>query len=234
MKKILISIVLVFASFVSIQCSKDPKNRAPSAVNLIYPSQNLLCIENTITFNWSEAIDPENDALEYNIIMDNASGKTETPITFKLPNINTNLKNPSVSMPIDIGGGNTIKNPFVIPGLKKVQVESQLNPNYSFDNFVEGDCNRLSRSAGYAVAQKPGGNAFNPLLLYGGVGLGKTHLAQAIGIEVKKNFPNKTVLYVQSEKFITQFIESIKNNNQNDFVHFYQMIDVLILSLIHI
>ena len=69
MKKILISIVLVFASFVSIQCSKDPKNRAPSAVNLIYPSQNLLCIENTITFNWSEAIDPENDALEYNIII---------------------------------------------------------------------------------------------------------------------------------------------------------------------
>src|SRR3954462_9761185 len=168
--------------------------------------------------------------LEYNIIMHNASGKTETPITFKLPNINTNLKNPSVSMPIDIGGSNPIKNPFVIPGLKKVQVESQLNPNYSFENFVEGDCNRLSRSAGYAVAQKPGGNAFNPLLLYGGVGLGKTHLAQAIGIEVKKNFPNKTVLYVQSEKFITQFIESIKNNNQNDFVHFYQMIDVLIID----
>jgi len=166
--------------------------------------------------------------LEYNIIMDNASGKTETPITFKLPNISTNLKNPSVSMPIEVG--NSIKNPFVIPGLKKVQVESQLNPNYSFDNFVEGDCNRLARSAGFAVAQKPGGNAFNPLLLYGGVGLGKTHLAQAIGIEVKKNYPNKTVLYVQSEKFITQFIESIKNNNQNDFVHFYQMIDVLIID----
>ena len=167
--------------------------------------------------------------LEYNIIMDNASGKTETPITFKLPNISTNLKNPAVSMPIDIGS-NPIKNPFVIPGLKKVQVESQLNPNYSFENSVEGDCNRLARSAGFAVAQKPGGNAFNPLLLYGGVGLGKTHLAQAIGIEVKKNFPNKTVLYVQSEKFITQFIESIKNNNQNDFVHFYQMIDVLIID----
>lgn len=166
--------------------------------------------------------------LEYNIIMDNASGKTETPITFKLPNISTNLKNPSVSMPIEVGS--SIKNPFVIPGLKKVQVESQLNPNYSFDNFVEGDCNRLARSAGFAVAQKPGGNAFNPLLLYGGVGLGKTHLAQAIGIEVKKNYPNKTVLYVQSEKFITQFIESIKNNNQNDFVHFYQMIDVLIID----
>jgi chromosomal replication initiator protein len=132
-------------------------------------------------------------------------------------------------MPIDVNASG-IKNPFVIPGLKKVQVESQLNPNYSFDNFVEGDCNRLARSAGYAVSQKPGGNAFNPLLLYGGVGLGKTHLAQAIGIEVKKNFPNKTVLYVQSEKFITQFVEATKNNNTNDFIHFYQMIDVLIID----
>jgi chromosomal replication initiator protein len=167
--------------------------------------------------------------LEYNIIMDNASGKTETPISVKLPNINTNLKNPHVNMPVDLNN-NSIRNPFVIPGLKKVQVESQLNPNYSFDNYVEGDCNRLARSAGYAVAQKPGGNAFNPLLLYGGVGLGKTHLAQAIGIEVKKNHPNKTVLYVQSEKFITQFIEATKNNNTNDFIHFYQMIDVLIID----
>ncbi len=167
--------------------------------------------------------------LEYNIIMDNASGKTETPISVKLPNINTNLKNPHLNMPIDVSNS-SIRNPFVIPGLKKVQVESQLNPNYSFDNFIEGDCNRLARSAGYAVAQKPGGNAFNPLLLYGGVGLGKTHLAQAIGIEVKKIHPNKTVLYVQSEKFITQFIEATKNNNTNDFIHFYQMIDVLIID----
>jgi len=155
--------------------------------------------------------------------------KTETPITMRLPNISTNLKNPTVAMPIDTAN-NPIKNPFVIPGLKKVQVESQLNPNYSFENFVEGDCNRLARSAGFAVAQKPGGNAFNPLLIYGNVGLGKSHLAQAIGIEAKKNFPNKTVLYVQSEKFITQFIDSVKNNTQNDFVHFYQMIDVLIID----
>src|SRR5690606_28467623 len=139
-------------------------------------------------------------------------------------------KNPPVSMPIDLNGNNPIKNPFILPGLKKMNVESQLNPNYSFDNLVEGDCNRLVRSAGYAVANKPGGTAFNPLLIYGGVGLGKTHLANAIGIEIKKNFPNKTVLYVQSEKFTHQFVDSIKNNSQNDFIHFYQMIDVLIID----
>lgn len=167
--------------------------------------------------------------LEYSIVMDNGTGKTEKPITLKVPNINTNLKNPSVSMPVDIGNGG-IRNPFIIPGLKKVSVDSQLNPNYCLENFVEGDCNRLARSAGFAVAQKPGGTAFNPLLIYGGVGLGKTHLAQAIGIDIKKNFPNKTVLYVQSEKFIAQFIDAVRNNNQNDFVHFYQMIDTLIID----
>ena len=168
--------------------------------------------------------------LEYSIIMENAYGRTEKPITMKVPTLNSReLKNPAVSMPLDISS-NPIKNPFVIPGLKKVTIESQLNPNYSFENFVEGDCNRLARSAGYAVANKPGGTAFNPLLIYGGVGLGKTHLAQAIGIDIKKNFPNKTVLYVQSEKFISQFIDAVKNNNQNDFIHFYQMIDALIID----
>ena len=75
-------------------------------------------------------------------------------------------------MPVNINGG--IRNPFIIPGLKKIDVDSQLNPNSSFDNFIEGECNRLARSAGYAVAQKPGGTSFNPLLIYGGVGLGKT------------------------------------------------------------
>lgn len=167
--------------------------------------------------------------LEYQIVMDQDSAKTETPLTFNLPSLNMSTKNPSVNMPLDTSQ-HGIKNPFVIPGLKKVQVESQLNPKFSFDNFVEGDCNRLARSAGFAVSQKPGGNAFNPLLIYGGVGLGKTHLAQAIGLESKKNFPNKTVLYVQAEKFIAQFIDSVKNNNQNDFVHFYQMIDILIID----
>jgi chromosomal replication initiator protein len=114
--------------------------------------------------------------------------------------------------------------------LKKSNIDSQLNSNYNFDSYVEGDCNRLARSAGYAVAQKPGGTAFNPLVIYGGVGLGKTHIAQAIGNEVKANFPNKTVLYVSSEKFTNQFFDAVKNNSVNDFVHFYQLIDVLIVD----
>jgi len=170
----------------------------------------------------------EDARLEYKIVVENSTGQSK-PFTVNYPNYNTgNNKNPEVSMPLVVDS--SIKNPFVIPGLKKVNVESQLNSNYNFDSFVEGDCNRLARSAGYAVASKPGGTAFNPLVIYGGVGLGKTHLAQAIGNQVKQNFSNKTVLYVSSEKFTNQFIDALKNNVVNDFVHFYQLIDVLIVD----
>ena len=161
--------------------------------------------------------------------MENNTGN-KNPYTIKIPTTDSNvLKNPQLSMPVDISN-KSIRNPFVIPGLRKVNVDSNLNPNYSFENFIEGDCNRLARSAGFAVAEKPGGTAFNPLLIYGGVGLGKTHLGHAIGISIKDQFPNKTVLYVSSEKFTHQFIDSVKNNSTNDFIHFYQMIDVLIID----
>ncbi len=123
-----------------------------------------------------------------------------------------------------------IKNPFVIPGIKKLQIDPQLNPTYTFESFIEGDCNRLARSAGFAVAKKPGRTAFNPLVIFGDVGLGKTHLAQAIGNQVLRLMNNKTVLYVSSEKFTNQIIQSIKNNAVNDFVNFYQLIDVLIVD----
>jgi chromosomal replication initiator protein len=88
----------------------------------------------------------------------------------------------------------------------------------------------VARRAGKTVAEKPGANSFNPLVIYGGVGLGKTHLAQAIGNEVKRVQPNKVVLYVSSEKFINQFVDHSRNNAINDFIHFYQLIDVLIID----
>ncbi len=168
--------------------------------------------------------------LEYSIIMENGVNNPK-PYTVRIPTTNRQaMKNEPVSVPIDVNGEKGIRNPFIIPGLKKVKIDSQLNPNYSFESFIEGDCNRLARSAGYAVSKNPGGTAFNPLLIYGGVGLGKTHLVHSIGIEIKNNHPNKTVLYVSSEKFTHQFIDAVRNNNQNDFIHFYQMIDVLIID----
>jgi len=166
--------------------------------------------------------------LEYRIVVENSS-QNNNPYTINVPTYqNEKSKNPSVAIPLNISS--SIKNPFVIPGLKQVNIDPQLNPNYTFDSFVEGECNQLARSAGFAVATKPGTNSFNPLVIYGGTGLGKTHLAQAIGNQIKQIHNNKTVLYVQSEKFTNQFIEAVKNNSTNDFIAFYQMIDVLIID----
>jgi|TARA_B110000037_G_scaffold27652_2_gene32722 chromosomal replication initiator protein len=167
--------------------------------------------------------------LIYDVRMENAYSSSK-PHTVKIPSSNRRpMNSQGVTVPMDINR-RELKNPFVIPGLQKVKIESQLNPNYNFDSFIEGDSNRLARSASRAVANKPGGTSFNPLLIYGGVGLGKTHLSHAIGVEIKDKYPDKTVLYISSERFTQQFIDSVKSNSRNDFIHFYQMIDVLIID----
>ena len=172
--------------------------------------------------------------LEYNVVMENNTASNNKPYTVKFPTKNkVSIKNKPLAVPLTTEEQTAIKNPFIIPGLKKLNIDPRLNPDYNFTNFVEGECNRLARSAGFAVGNNPGGTAFNPLLIYGDSGLGKTHLAQAIGIEVKEKFPEKTVLYVNANKFQTQFVDSIRNNNKNDFLHFYQMIDVLIIDDVH-
>ena len=170
--------------------------------------------------------------LEYNVVMGNKNGSE--PYTVSYPtNNNTKIENRPLTIPLKSENKTAIRNPFIIPGIQKLQIDPQLKPDNTFENFIEGDCNRLARSAGYAVAQNPGGTAFNPLMIYGNSGLGKTHLAQAIGIEVKERFPDKIVLYVNANKFQTQYTEATRNNNRNDFLHFYQMIDVLILDDVH-
>ncbi len=171
--------------------------------------------------------------LEYSVVMESNSVTNAKPYTVKLPGkSNPDLKNRPVQMPLG-DGEHSIKNPFIIPGIKKLNIDPQLNPDNSFSNFIEGECNRLARSAGFAVGNNPGGTAFNPLFLYGDSGLGKTHLAQAIGIRVKEKLPDKVVLYVNANKFGTQFTDAIRNNNKNDFLHFYQMIDLLIIDDVH-
>lgn len=180
--------------------------------------------------------------LEYQILMNTPSTKVKRSGPIRIPQpatigtsnrasatrrVKSTSNEPLYPGMVDRGN---IKNPFVIPGIKKMKVDSQLNPNYRFDNFIEGDCNRLARSAGMAIAKKPGATSFNPLVVFGAVGLGKTHLAQAIGNEVLQTNPSKTVLYVSSEKFTNQIINSIKNNAVDDFVNFYQLIDVLIVD----
>ncbi len=174
--------------------------------------------------------------LEYRILME-GSASQRNPVSINMPA--SNHTKPSkdsnyVDMPLKWDDPTNIKTPYAIPGLKRMQIDPQLNANYIFDNYVEGDCNRVARSAGLHVAQKPGATSFNPLVVFGGVGWGKTHLVQAIGNEVRRLHPNKAVLYVSAEKFINQFIDHSKNNEINDFIHFYQLIDVLILDDIHL
>ena len=167
--------------------------------------------------------------LVYVIRMENSFGSTKS-FTEKIP---SEYKPKMESQKIESSSAyfkTELTNPFIIPGIKNLKIDSQLNPNYNFNNFLEGDSNRLARSAGYAVSNRPGGTSFNPLLIFGGVGLGKTHLANAIGVNIKQKFPDKTVLYISAEKFTQQYIESVKKNNRNDFIHFYQLIDVLIID----
>ncbi|MEA3500780.1 MAG: chromosomal replication initiator protein DnaA [Candidatus Marinimicrobia bacterium] len=106
----------------------------------------------------------------------------------------------------------------------------QLNNRYTFDNFVEGPNNQFSKVASRAVAESPGNTAFNPLLIYGGTGLGKTHLLQAIGNMVISNDPSKMVIYVSSEKFTVDFISAIRKNKMNEFGDIYRKADVLLVD----
>ena len=126
--------------------------------------------------------------LVYIIKMENTYGNKQ-PFTEKIPSSNRSaIKSQRADIPLK-NKNPELKNPFIIPGIRNVKIESQLNPIYTFENFLEGDSNRLARNAGIAVANKPGGTSFNPLLIFGGVGLGKTHLVHAIGVDIKDKYP---------------------------------------------
>ncbi len=161
--------------------------------------------------------------LEYSIVVDKGD-KKNPPISFNIPNQPNNPQQTTQIKP------EVSRNPFESKALDMMEVDSNLNPKYTFDKFIEGDCNRLGRAAGLAVANKPGLTSFNPLMIYGGVGLGKTHLIQAIGNQIKDQYPSKFVLYVSTEKFTNQFVNAIRNNSIESFTNFYLQVDVLIID----
>lgn len=109
-------------------------------------------------------------------------------------------------------------------------IEKCLNSRYTFDNFIKGESNQLARAAALAVANNPGGTSFNPLLIYGGVGLGKTHLIQAIGNHVLNHGKAKRVMYVSSEKFTIEFVDAIQSDKMSEFTNFYRSLDILIVD----
>jgi len=202
-----------------------------------------LQVPSTFFYEWLEehyvyllrkAIDAEigmDGQLEYSVIMDNHQRKNRQ-VSVQLDDpanpARKLVKNHAQSKPQSTA--QPYNGPFSFQDIERLKQESHLNVKYDFDSYIEGDCNRLARSAGYAVAKKPGSTAFNPLMLYGGVGLGKTHLVQAIGNEIKNSFADKFVLYVSSEKFTSQFIEALKNNSVQLFTNFYLQVEVLIID----
>ncbi len=109
-------------------------------------------------------------------------------------------------------------------------VKSNLNPRYVFENFIKGDSNQLARAAGMAVANNPGGTSFNPLVLYGGTGLGKTHLMHALGNHAMAAGKAKRVVYISSEKFTVDFVEAIQSDRVNEFSSYYRGADLLIVD----
>ncbi len=203
-----------------------------------------------------KAIDQEigsNGKLEYSIVVDKGGKNQNEPFTLKIRNAYTHnqrsttptvlaINDPkppsSTSAPTEVQhemqlnaqSKFQLSSPFTIPDVDPQYTESQLNYQYTFDTLIEGDCNRLARSAGLAIANKPGLTSFNPFVVYGGVGLGKTHLAQAIGNQIKMQMPEKFVLYVTTEQFTTQFIDALKNNSAQNFTNYYLQVDVLIID----
>ncbi|PIE50020.1 MAG: chromosomal replication initiator protein DnaA [Flavobacteriales bacterium] len=123
-----------------------------------------------------------------------------------------------------------VVNPFVLPGIPKQEIQSNLKADFSFDNYVEGESNKFASTVAKSIAERPGSTAFNPMFIHGGYGVGKTHLGHAIGLRVKDLFPDKVVLYLSSEKFIQQFVSAAKSHKQTEFMNFYQSIDVLIMD----
>lgn len=163
--------------------------------------------------------------LTYLVKMENNPNKS-VQATEQLPSANFKNK----IEPTQMQKPAEVFNPYVMPGLTEVVFDSKLNTSKNFDSFVEGESNRLARSAGMAIAQKPGQTAFNPLFIFGGVGLGKTHLVHAIGLDIQEKFPKKKVLYIEAEEFNKQFVSATHRNVRHDFVHYYQQVDVLIID----
>ncbi len=130
-------------------------------------------------------------------------------------------------------GKNTNKVPNPFQKVVADDFDSQLNNKYTFDNFFEGESNKLARTAGETITRNPGKTAFNPLFVHGTSGVGKTHLCHAIGNSIKEQYPEKRVLYVSAHLFKVQYADAGRYNTTNDFINFYQGIDVLIIDDIH-
>ena len=155
--------------------------------------------------------------LEYRVLIDKSSGKAT-----QIPSTNEQPKGKQLA-----SAGN-----YVSPyhRVQLPEIDPQLNPSHNFNSLIEGASNKLARTAGISIANEPGKTIFNPLFVYGQSGVGKTHLANAIGVMTKQLNPDKRVLYVSANTFQIQYTDAVRSNSVNDFLNFYQTIDVLIID----
>ena len=155
--------------------------------------------------------------LEYRVLIDKSSGKgTQIPSAGEQPK------------PKPQTASSNYISPYNKPQLP--DIDPQLNPSYNFNNLMVGNSNKLARTAGVSIANEPGKTIFNPLFVYGQSGVGKTHLANAIGVMAKQLHPEKRILYVSANTFQIQYTDAVRANTVNDFLNFYQTIDVLIVD----
>ncbi len=186
-------------------------------------SNNTLKIEIPSHFFW-EWIDEH-----YNLLINNTIAEVIGPdakLSYIINKVSNQLEQSSDN------GGNGKSKDNIITGKQKVKhnFESYLNSRYTFEDFITGEGNQLARAAAVAISDNPGGTSFNPFFVYGGVGLGKTHLIQAIGNEIVKKFPDKRVIYLSTDIFTVEFVEAIQSNRVNEFSNFYRSMDVLIID----
>ncbi|MDR0829111.1 MAG: chromosomal replication initiator protein DnaA [Prevotellaceae bacterium] len=158
--------------------------------------------------------------LMYRVLVDKSnSATTDVPTSAPMPKNDRRREIPEFRSPF----ANVVRH----------DIDSQLNSNYTFDNFVEGKSNKLARNAALSITANPGKTIFNPLFVYGNSGVGKTHLAHAIGLETKRLHPESRVLYVSANLFMIQYTDAVRQNTTNDFLNFYQSLDMLIIDDIH-
>ena len=196
----------------------------------------LLKVPSQFFYDWlEEHYSPLISAALIQVLGNNASVEyavqEDDPEASSLPSFPKKLLSEE-SLTSKLTGSGTIVSPFATIQSKITAraIETFLNPRYTFDNFIKGDSNQFARAAALAVANNPGGTSFNPLLIYGGVGLGKTHLIQAIGNHVHGHGKAKRVMYISSEKFTVEFVDAIQGDKMSEFSNFYRSLDVLIVD----
>ena len=190
--------------------------QAPSTFVVDYLEENYVGLLNKVLVKYFGS----GIRLNYRIMVDKTHGLTQEIAPEPIADIDKSTKKTA----------HINESPTTLDAAKPQDIDSQLDPKHTFANYIEGDSNKLPRSVGLSIAEHPRSTQFNPMFIYGPSGCGKTHLINAIGVRTKELFPQKRVLYVSARLFQVQYTDAVLKNCTNDFINFYQTIDMLIVD----